>query len=880
MWDLLSNVGMGASLSRLSLSSNPMPLIIPAASARGVGPEILGGKGAQLAILGELGARVPDWFALPTDGCASALNGEGLSAQVESELLAAYDRLAPDGAKVAVRSSADVEDSAGASFAGQLESYLFVSRDQLLARVRDCIASAVSQRAIKYRELQRIAAPVRVAVVVQRMIDPVASGVVFTANPTSGSRQEAVVSAAWGVGEGVVLGTADCDTWYVELATGAVLRRQLTHKRLQIQSDAQGGTRSVAVPAEKALVPALEDAQVAALVSLARRVAEARGAPQDLEWALAGDGQLSLLQTRPITTLGAPPSAGTELIFDNANVVESYPGVTSPLTFSFIQDAYARTFRSAARRFGIPPALIAANDALFENLVASLEGRVYYNLLNWYRLYQLVPGFEGRLEAWEKALGLEHREVPRGGGRLRALPARLQVVRRILGQLFTLRRDAEQFARTLNAEFARQARVPLESLDAHALLAALEELGAAIYEPFGLTLVNDFYAQQAYEGVGKLIERWNLGEVSDTRNALFCGQGTLESIAPARSVVRISEQIGESPEARSLFLSDQTEQQLWAAVQQEPRWEFIRAAFAQHLEAFGDRTLHELKLETASLREDPALLVASVRNCLRGGKKIAGLDDHEKQGREDGERRIAAALKGHPFRAAIFLRVLELARRGVANRESMRLSRTRAYGTAKRIYRALGQRLVEAGLIAGVEEVFFLTTQEVAGAVRGHGATSNLKALVALRRNEGQAQQTRRLPGRIVTRGVVAGARLAEEAPLLPRIGARTLQGTGCSRGIVRAPAKVVLEPRSDLRVDGEILIAPMTDPGWVLLMVSAAGIVSERGSLLSHTAIVGRELGIPTVVGVPDATRLIATGDPVQLDGAAGTVTVLEASK
>jgi len=872
---------MGVALSSTpSPSAEPTPLTIPASQAHGLGPQLLGGKGAQLAILGALGAQVPDWFCIPTGSCASALQGEGLAPEVEAAVLAAYDVLAADGSRVAVRSSAEVEDSAGASFAGQLESYLFVSRDQLLARVRDCIASAVSERALRYRQLQRIEVPVKVAVVVQRMIDPVASGVVFTANPSTGSREEAVVSAAWGVGEGVVLGTADCDTWYVELATGVIRRQEITRKKLQILSDAQGGTRSADVLEARSLVPALQDAQLASLVALARRIAEARGAPQDLEWALAPDGRLFLLQTRPITTLTAPVPAGTETIFDNANVVESYPGVTSPLTFSFIQDAYARTFRSAALRFGIPAELVSSNAALFDNLVASLEGRVYYNLLNWYRLYQLVPGFEGRLEAWEKALGLEHREVQRSGGLLQALPARLRIFWRILSQLLTLQREADAFQRTLNEEFARQAKIPLESLDGHALLEALEGLGQTIYQPFGLTLVNDFYAQQAYEAVGKLIERWGLGEVSDTRNALFCGQGTLESIAPARSVVRIAEAVAEHPEARAFFLSEQSEQQLWVEVQRDSRWSFIREAFERHLEAFGDRTLHELKLETASLREDPALLVASVRNCLRAGKKVATLEDHERQSREEGERRVEQALKGHPLRAAIFGRVLELARRSVANRESMRLARTRAYGIAKRIYRALGQRLTEAALLTQAGDVFFLTTQEVAGAVRGHGATSNLRALVQLRRTEAEPQRTRRLPGRIVTRGLVAAATVAEEAAPLPRIGGRILQGTGCSRGLVRATAKVVLEPRADLRVDGEILIAPMTDPGWVLLMVSAAGIVSERGSLLSHTAIVGRELGIPTVVGVPDATRLISTGDSLQLDGASGTVTILEVSR
>lgn len=426
----------------------------------------------------------------------------------------------------------------------------------------------------------------------------------------------------------------------------------------------------------------------------------------------------------------------------------------------------------------------------------------------------------------------------------------------------------------MDAIFAREKGRQLDALDAHGLLDALEELGRDIYGRFAVTLVNDFYAQQLYELVGKLISRWGLADDPSLRNALFCGEGRMESVAPARSVLRIADQVRATPAARALFESDRGDAEVWASLAEDPALSAIRGGFRSHLEAYGDRTLHELKLETPSLAEDPRLLVAAVRNCVRGGQQVEAMESRERDIRREAEQAISAKLRGHPVRGAIFWRVLGAARRSVASRESMRLARTRAYGIAKRLYRALGDRLARARVIASPDDIFFLTTQEVAGAVRGSGVTSDLQAVVALRRAESARFEQKALPGRFTTQGVVAGAHPEVLAP--PPADARLLRGTGCSRGVVRGKAKVILEPRDDLRVDGEVLIAPMTDPGWVLLMVSAAGIVSERGSPLSHTAIVGRELGIPTVVGVPDATRLVQDGAEVELDGAQGTVAIL----
>jgi pyruvate,water dikinase len=222
----------------------------------------------------------------------------------------------------------------------------------------------------------------------------------------------------------------------------------------------------------------------------------------------------------------------------------------------------------------------------------------------------------------------------------------------------------------------------------------------------------------------------------------------------------------------------------------------------------------------------------------------------------------------------VFHGVLERARRAVRNRETLRLARSRGYGLIRGLYRELGTRLRDASVIDDANDVFLLTTEEVAGAVRGASTIRDLRAVVALRRSEQEAFLRMRPASRVVARGLVAAAEVEQESAGRASV-AGELRGISCSAGKVRARAKVIHDPRGARRIDGEILVATMTDPGWVFLMVAAAGLVVERGSVLSHTAIIGRELGIPTVVGVTGATRRIPEGAMLSIDGARGIVTI-----
>ncbi|RMG18829.1 MAG: hypothetical protein D6731_01160 [Planctomycetota bacterium] len=834
--------------------------------------ERLGGKGAQLLALTRAGLPVPPWFCLTTDVGRDASGGGELTAGDAERVLEAFDDLFGPDVLVSVRSSAPGEDSARDSFAGQLRSFLFVPRARLLARVADCLASAKSEGVRAYRRARGLdAAPPPTAVVVQRMVDSRVAGVLFTANPRSGARDEAVVTAGLGLGEGVVEDRVEADTWTLALTDGSVRERCVRRKTRRVvrDPDAVDGTREEEVPEVEGVLPALSDELLARLCAFGRRCAELFGAPQDVEWALDGVGELYLLQSRPITTLDR------EQIFDNSNIVESYPGLVSPLSFSFARRGYAITFRESSRRAGVPEEVLARNEHVFRNLLALLRGRVYLNVLHWYRLFLFVPGFEDVLPAWERALGLPVRHVQRGEGARFADKARVvwSAFRRFEG----LERNVAAFLRDFEALCAEFAERDLDALGAHELFELHEELCRRFLAPYAVSLANDFFTQQLYDRLGRLIEDYRLGDADELRNALLCGEAGVESVEPVRSALRLAERIRADEVLRDLFVSDASPSELWARLEGEAPGDFLEA-LEEHLRRYGDRMLHELKLETPPVEEDPSLLVASLRNYLRGGQTVATLEERERAIREAAEERVEAGLRGSPLRRRTFRWVLERTRRGVRLRENLRLCRSRSAGMARKIFRALGRRLAAQGLFEAPEDVFWLTVEELEGQLRGTAVDGDARRLVAARRAEWEEYaRTPAPPARVVLQGAVGANALAPAAPELADAEG-VLRGQGCAPGRVRARARVVLDPRqADLRLQGEVLVARSTDPGWVYLMVAAGALVVERGSLLSHTAIIGRELGVPTVVAVEGATSRIRDGQWVEVDGAAGTVTLLE---
>ncbi|HEX5581396.1 MAG TPA: PEP/pyruvate-binding domain-containing protein, partial [Gemmatimonadaceae bacterium] len=456
----------------------------------------IGGKAASLAELGAAGLPVPAWFAVVPPV------GDGVDTPwcdaLDAELRDAVAALSPDGAPLAVRSSATEEDGAEHSFAGQFESYLFVPPECVAARVRDVWRTAASERVAAYRRERGMGDAVRPpAVLVQRMVEADVAGVAFSADPVSGRRAVCVVSAAYGVGSALVSGDADADGWLVA-RDGTIEQRTIVPKRTAERRGVDG-TVTVEVPEEVAVRPALSDDDVRRVAALARAAERHFGRPQDIEWAIAG-GELFLLQSRPVTSLAALPDPdGALAVWDNSNIAESYGGVTTPLTYSFARYVYEEVYRQFLRMVGVPQARIGGEGDALRSMLGLVRGRVYYNLASWYRVLALLPGYRLNRSFMEQMMGVREgippeldpqREPPTGRERLGDAWAIVRMAAGLVAAHWRLPRDIAAFRARLDGALGER---DLSEMRADELVAHYRDLERRLLTRWDAPLVNDFF---------------------------------------------------------------------------------------------------------------------------------------------------------------------------------------------------------------------------------------------------------------------------------------------------------------------------------------------------------------------------------------------------
>ena len=800
----------------------------------------VGGKAAALGALSRAGFAVPPFFAITPD----ALTETGLKANARRLLAKYFEELGPG--PFAVRSSAREEDGSVHSYAGQYLSLLAISAGGIESAALRVWHSGSSDTLFAYRASHGLDAPGSApAIIVQRMVRARTAGVMFSADPVSGRRDRMFVSAVAGLADRLVNGEINGDDYVLDHESGAVL----------------DGPRT----------GILTRTDLAALVALARKVEETQGAPQDIEWAFEG-GRLFLLQARPITTKlrTAPIEDPTPCIFDNSNIVESYPGVVSPLTYSFAQYAYARVYRIFLALLGVNRNAIRAHSAMFENMLGRIDGRVYYNLINWYRMLALLPGFSISRAHMETMMGVGEALPASIAAAIGPKPARgfalvreyLRIGRVALGlarEGLCLRRSIRGFYRRLDSALGPDA-AQIDSLPLSTLAAEYRRIESELLDRWDAPLINDFLCMMAFGSSRKLIERWGGQAGLDLHNAVMIGQGDIVSAEPAQRIVRMGAIAAcDADLVAALANGDRL------ALARNPE---LAREIESYIAKFSDRCTEELKLESITLREDPRPLLEAVAATARSARaappRAAGQNDA-----------LAALFPGKPLKRLIVRCALGWAKARVRDRENLRFQRTRIFGRARRLFLAMGRQLYACGAIDEPRDVFMLTVPEVLGAIEGFATSADLRGLAAVRSAEMVlARQHPDPPERIAFTGAVLCRRFEQTAKHSSDDGGDSVRhGTGCSAGTVRARARVIRDPRNETLQAGEILVAHHTDPGWITLFANASAIVVERGSLLSHSAIVAREIGIPCVVGLKGAVDWLATGSLVEVDGALGTV-------
>jgi rifampicin phosphotransferase len=854
---------------------------------------LAGGKGANLGELSRIeGVRVPDGFCVTTDafrlvmatapGLDDRLAGlsgldpddrqaiRALSADIRrtiegvaipGDLAAAITRSVTrlgGQAACAVRSSATAEDLPTASFAGQQDTYLnVVGPDAVLDHVSRCWASLFTERAVTYRlrngfDHRRV----HMAVVVQRMLVPDASGILFTADPVTSNRKVVSIEASFGLGEALVSGLVNPDVYQVR--DGEITVRTVAAKKLAIGALPGGGTRELAIEPEDQERPALADAQVLRLAELGRRIEAHFGQPQDIEWCLAGD-EFQIVQSRPVTTLFPIPETSEQgnRVYISVGHQQMMTDPMKPLGLSVwllttpapMTEAGGRLFVDVTKMLGSP-----ATRAGFLQMAGRsdpLIGDALQTVIDRGDFIPVLPD-----------------EAPSGGGPSPAkppawaAPATIETDPAIPAELT----EAGQ-ASIAALKRDIQAKSGPELLDF--ILADFQELKRILFHPRSSQAI--MAGMQAAWRLNDLLEEW-LGEKNavDTLTQSADGNVTAEmglalldvadAIRPHPDVVTFLEYAGDDDD----FLDELPA----LAGGQE-----ARDAIEAYLAKYGMRCVGEIDITKPRWSEHPATLVPMILGNIRNFEPGAGHRRFEQGQRnaEEKERDVLTRLRELPDgagKAEEAKRLIDRIRTFAGYREYPKYFMISRYFVWKQALLKDAERLVRAGVLRKPEDIFYLRLAELADVVR----TNQVDAQLIRQRAEAFKSYEALTPPRVLTSDgeAIAGSYRRSDVP------AGALTGLPVSAGTVEGRARVVLDMADADLEAGDILVTAYTDPSWTPAFVAINGLVTEVGGLMTHGAVIAREYGLPAVVGVEQATRLIRDGQRIRVHGTDGYVEIL----
>ncbi|MFD5617525.1 rifamycin-inactivating phosphotransferase [Streptomyces yangpuensis] len=758
-----------------------------------------------------------------------------------------------EGAAHAVRSSATAEDRPTASFAGQQDTYLnVVGPAAVLRHISRCWASLFTERAVTYRQRHGIDhRTVHMAVVVQQMVFPDASGILFTADPVTGHRKVATVDAGFGLGEALVSGLVNPDVFTVR--DGEVVSRAISAKQRAVTALPAGGTQEVLIESQRQRQPALTDDQAVRLVELGRRIEAHFECPQDIEWCLA-DGDFRIVQSRPITTLFPVPESGDR---DNHVYVSVGHGqmMTDPmksLGFSMWQltamvpmhEAGGRLFVDVTQRLASPTSRAALLDALGKG-----DPLVRDALETVLDRGDFVPSLPDPDPAGR----------PPGGA-----PAPIETDRAVVGRLI-------ERSRTSLAALEREIRTKSGPALFDHLLEAFEEHKRIVGDPLSMQAI--MAGMEATWWLNDKLGEW-LGEKNAADTLTLSAPDNVTS-EMGLALLDVADVVRPLPEVVAFLRGVEDDGDFLEELAKLPGGPEARDAIEAYLDRYGMRCVGEIDITRPRWRERPGALVPAILDNVRNFEAGAAERRFElgrqraRQKEQDVLARLRAQADGDR-KADETKRMIDRVRTFIGYREYPKYDIVSRYSLYKQALMGEAERLVRAGVLTEREDVFHLTFQEFHEVVRSN---RTLDPQLVQQREEAFRAHHALTPPRVLTSDgeALTGAYRRDDVP------PGALVGVPVSAGTVEGRARVVLDiAEADLEA-GDILVTAFTDPSWSPLFVGIAGLVTEVGGLMTHGAVIAREYGLPTVVGVAEATRLIRDGRRIRVHGTDGFVEILD---
>ncbi len=785
--------------------------------------DLVGGKGLHLQKLISWNAPVPPFFILTTQ-CFDYFQHNG---EIPNEILPRFEDFFLKFEKIALRSSMIFEDQVDSSFAGLFETILNVTKDNWKESLLKIYHSVNAPRVMEYLSRKNLKIELKMAVVVQELVDVDKSGVLFTRSPIVPTALVAI-DAGYGLGEGVVSGLTDVDH-YLFTRTHELVTKKITNEK-----------------------EVLNDLELKKMIHLGLSLEKSAGFPSDIEWGIKNN-HIYVFQIRPITRSFSPLT-----YFVDTNLSESYPGVVSPFTASFVKKAYENVFKESALLLGASDEKFKSLSYHYERLISSVDNHLYYNLEHYYAVLRALPGGEKNIENWHRMIGGKmagveipyHHTAPK---LLESLKSFYNLFKMAIGKKAVF----DQFSQDLNQV---RDKIQKESQELHTPDEIIFYLNKLIDRPlgFGLTVINDIFIMMGLGFLSSSIKKMGLKE--DVVIDLLKTSKEVDSIKPLEHFERLVHCLGENF-IQDLFsfdlkMSGSPFKEAFNELESKDYDKEIQE-LKKFLELYGDRSFEELKLESLPLKNNPVLL----------HQLIQWAKENVIQPRKEFHQESVVKL------GFLNNKILHFTREAIAIRESTRLWRGKFYHLLRELILKLSETLKEhdsSWREFSTLDFFSLSPQEWKLYADKKIQKSEVMSLMKSRRVWQTQVQT--FPEVIPW---------VEDEPL-PKMNLsfheKELSGLGVSQGIVEGFALVLEGPHEafDIKIKDFILVTKNTDPAWVYIMSRSQGLISEKGSLLSHTAIIGRELNIPTIVGVKSATQKIKTGQKIRIDAGKGTIEIL----
>lgn len=853
----------------------------------------VGGKGANLGELTKAGFPVPGGFCVTTqayqefiaaspqmDHLFAALDAIdptdlnqirevggrirehlqqlAITGAIKDEIIRAWTKQGVNHA-YAVRSSATAEDLPNASFAGQQDTYLNIKgQEELLQHVRKCWASLFTDRAIAYRAKNAFHhREVYLSIVIQQMIIPDISGILFTADPVSGNRTIVSIDASFGLGEALVSGMVSADLYKVK--NDRILEKKISQKKIAIYSLPEGGTITQEISKEQQAQQALSDQQIVDLAALGKSIEQHYGVPQDIEFCLA-KGNFFIVQSRPITTLYPLPDIPREplRVMLSFGHIQMMPNAIKPLGISVLRTALPpQLFIEAGSRI-----YLDFTDFLLSHIVRSLFPKL---------LSAVDESMSRALAAVVKRPGIftgnRHSDTP-GAARNIALP--------VLKKAWKILRTGDPRLAKARIEAYMQQQIH-QTRQALCGVQGIERLKTVQQQLDGMMLgivaeiipyvVPGIIANKLLD---KVLVRW-LGDSAELPK--------LNKSLPGNVTTELGLQLGdladllrELPEVEE-YLRTAEDSTFYTGLAQVAGGSIFKDAFEEFIAQYGMRCPGEIDITHPRWRETPTQLLSSLfshMQSVKPGEHRERFAAGEKEA-ADAVLHILDHVKENPIKLKLAARLLAVFRYMGGLREHHKYLMSMVLDECKQAIMAEADELVKMGRLEQAEDAYFLNLEELIQ-IRQGDFRHNAAQLIAKRKEQYQWHQQLKPPRVMTSEGEIVIV-----PPDRRNIPEGILIGSPVSSGVVEGTARVILRPENAVLHKGEILVAPQTDPGWTPLFQSAKAIVTEVGGLMTHGAVVAREYGIPAVVGLDDATILIKDGDRIRVDGDQGFVEIIK---